>query len=252
MTAEYPKALHVAGLRALWKEAFGDTDVFLDGFFDHGFSPHRCRCVTEGEKVLSALYWFGLSYRGQKLAYLYAVATAKDCRGQGLFARLLEDVKEVLRSQGYDGILLMPSGEGLARMYEKFGFAACGTVSYHEVAAAQNRIAYREIGPTEFRALQRKLLPEGSALPGAEMLTFLASQYRFFTGDGWLAVGQVYDGKLVCQEFLGDRSAMGGLVRALDVASGSFRTPGKTVPFVWFLPLHEGCESPGYFALALD
>lgn len=252
MTAEYPKRAHVNGLRWLWKEAFGDTDDFLDGFFDHGFSPHRCRCVTEGDRVLSALYWFELSYRGQKLAYLYAVATAKDCRGKGLFARLLEDVKEVLTAQGFHGILLVPSSESLARMYERHGFSACAAVDCHEIAAGQIPAACREIGLREFAARQRNLLPEGSALPGAEMVTFLASQYRFFAGDGWLAVGQIYDGKLVCQEFLGDSSAMGGLVRALDVSEGEFRTPGKTKPFAWFLPLHEGCEGPGYFALALD
>ena len=42
MTVDYPAAGQISGLRALWKEAFGDSDVFLDAFFAHGFSPSRC------------------------------------------------------------------------------------------------------------------------------------------------------------------------------------------------------------------
>ena len=84
------------------------------------------------------------------------------------------------------------------------------------------------------------------------MLSFVASQYRFWAGSGWLAAGQVYDGMLVCQEFLGDYTAMAGLTRALGAEKGAFRTPGNTHPFGWFLPLREDCERPAYFAIALD
>ena len=97
-----------------------------------------------------------------------------------------------------------------------------------------------------------KLLPEGGVVQENALLDFLASQCHFWAGDGWLAAGQVYDGKLICQEFLGDQTAMAGLVRAVGVAEGTFRTPGKSQPFGWILPLHGGCERPAYFALALD
>ena len=66
-------------------------------------------------------------------------------------------------------------------------------------------------------------------------------------GDGLIA-----DGKLVCQEFLGDRRAMSGLLRALGVPVGTFRTVGETVPFAYLLPLRDDCERPEYFALALN
>ena len=84
------------------------------------------------------------------------------------------------------------------------------------------------------------------------MLTFLASQCHFWAGQDWLAAGYIYEGKLVCQEFLGDLTAMPGLLRALDVPEGTFRTAGDTQPFTWLLPLRPGCARPAYFALALD
>jgi len=133
MISDYPALHHIPGLRALWKEAFGDTDTFLDGFFEHGFSHRRCRCMCEDDEVLAALYWFESTYHGQRFAYLYAVATAAARRGQGLFSALLEDTKQVLIAQGYDGILLVPEDESLARMYEKFGFSkSSGMTMYIE------------------------------------------------------------------------------------------------------------------------
>lgn len=252
MTVDYPSPAQVQGLRSLWKEAFGDSDVFLDSFFESAFSPRRCRCVTEKGAVLAALYWFEVTCGAQRLAYLYAVATAKSHRGRGLFSALLADTRRVLAEEGFDGILLVPETESLGRMYQKFGFFPCTAVRTAEFQAGAEPVPFREIGPGEFARLRRGLLPGGSVLQEGADLAFLAAQCHFFAGEGWLAVGQIYDGKLVCQEYLGDESAIPGLLRALNVPVGSFRMPGEEQPFAYLLPLHENCLRPGYFALALD
>lgn len=252
MFADYPHRKYIPQLRELWKEAFGDSDVFLDGFFEHGFSDRRCRCIFDGDAPVTVLYWFDAEYRNQRFAYLYAVATARSHRGQGLFSALLEDTKQVLTESGFDGILLHPATESLGKMYAKLGFSPCTTVDIHHVSAADLPVDMRQIGPAEFANLRRSLLPAGGVLQEGHVLPFLASQYRFWAGDGWLAVGQTYGGELVCQEFLGDTRVLGGIVRALEVGEGTFRTPGKAYPFVWALPLKQGCMFPDYFALALD
>ena len=252
MTVEYPSAEQIPGLRALWKEAFGDSDVFLNAFFETGFSTSRCRCVTEGGKVAAALYWFGVTCGAQRFAYLYAVATAKSHRGRGLFSALLADTRKLLTEAGFDGILLVPESESLSRMYEKFGFAACTAVDTFPAEAGEAAAAVREIGAAEFARLRRTFLPQGAVIQEEETLAFLATQCHFWTGADFLAVGQIYDGKLVCMEFLGSRAAAPGLLRALNVPAGTFRTPGGERPFAWLLPLHGDCGRPAYFGLALD
>lgn len=252
MHIDYPSWGAVPALRALWKEAFSDTDVFLDAFFESAFSPRRCRCITEGEGVLAALYWFEGTCADQRFAYLYAVATARAHRGRGLFSALLADTKSVLAAQGYDGILLVPESESLGRMYEKFGFFPCTRVNTGKVCAADWETPFREIGPAEFAARRRALLPPCSVIQEGETLRFLGSQYRFWTGENWLAAGQIYEGKLVCQEFLGDRSVLPGLLRALGVETGTCRMPGDGEAFAYLLPLQPGCLEPRYFGLALD
>ena len=252
MHIDYPSCGAIPGLRELWKEAFSDTDAFLDAFFETGFSPRRCRCVMDGGQVLAALYWFEGSCEGQRFAYLYVVATAVSHRGRGLFGALLADTEKVLTAEGFDGILLVPQTESLGRMYEKFGFSPCTAVKTREVCAASEAVVFRETGPAEFAARRRELLPAHSVLQEGETLTFLASQCRFWAGEDWLAVGQIYEGKLVCQEFLGDASALPGLLWALGIERGSCRMPGTEAVFAYLLPLRPGCVRPQYFGLALD
>lgn len=252
MVFDYPAPAQIPMLRALWKEAFADTDDFLDAFFRTGFHPRRCRCITEKEAVTAALYWFEVTCRGQRFAYLYAVATAKKHRGRGLFSALLEDTKSILTDAGFDGILLVPETEALGRMYEKFGFLPCTFLREQTVEAGAQKLPIRQISADSYSLLRRQMLPEDAVLQEGEMLPFLSTQYSFWAGQGWLALGQSDDGKLICREFLGDERAMPGFLRSLGVPCGHFRCPGTQRPFAWLLPLQPHCVRPSYFGLALD
>ncbi len=130
MTIKCPTREDIPGLRRLWQQAFGDGDAYLDAFFSTGFSPERCLFAGDAQ---AACYWLDCSCRGQKIAYLYAVATAEDRRGQGLCRALMSRVKEVLREQGYAGILLVPGSEALRAMYRKLGF--CNATTLREFSA---------------------------------------------------------------------------------------------------------------------
>ena len=45
-------------LRALWQQAFHDSDSFLDRFFHTAFSPARSRLAAVDGVIAAALYWF--------------------------------------------------------------------------------------------------------------------------------------------------------------------------------------------------
>ena len=101
MRIDKPAPGSEAALRRLWQQAFHDDDAFLDIFFDVAFSHDRCRCVTIDGEIVAVLYWFDCSCCGQRMAYLYAIATDKDRRGQGLCRALMEDTHRHLVSRGY-------------------------------------------------------------------------------------------------------------------------------------------------------
>ena len=100
MIINQPQSSHIPALRQLWKQAFGDPDAFLDGFFETGFSPDRCRCIMLDQQILAALYWFDCTWNGKKIAYLYAVATDLQYRGNGLCRALMENTHLHLKFLG--------------------------------------------------------------------------------------------------------------------------------------------------------
>lgn len=242
----------IPGLRALWKDAFGDSDAFLDAFFSTGFAPERCRCIVEEGKILAALYWFDVTCQDRKLAYLYAIATDSAHRNLGLCRRLVEDTRSALTARGYEGLLLVPEDGGLSRMYGKMGFAPCTTVSEFLCGPQIPAAAYHKIDRAIYQLRRRDLLPKGSALQEGENLAFLEAQATFYSGPGFLAAAVIEGTQLRCLELLGDESAAPGLVTALGCSSGSFRCPGKGKDFAMLCPLTPDCPTPTYFGLAFD
>lgn len=242
----------IPGLRRLWKDAFGDTDAFLDAFFRTAYDAERCRCVIEDHEPVAALYWFDCELDGAKLAYIYAVATAHAHRGKGLCRMLMEDAMVVLTYTGYQGALLVPQEPWLIEMYGKMGFVPATGVSEFHVMAADTPIPVRRIGPTRFARRRRELLPHQGVIQTGENVLFLNTQAALYMGDGWLAAAIEVDGMLWCPEFLGDPALAPGLVKALGYREGSFRVPGSDRPFSMFRPLAEDCPTPSFFGLAFD
>lgn len=215
-------------LRRLWKEAFQDDDVYLDAFFEAAFDPCRCRVLTHGQALLGAAYWLNCSLENQRLAYVYAVAIARDHRGQGLGSALMDGLHRALAQQGYDGVLLVPGSESLRQYYRRFGYR---TVSYHRefLAAAERSIPVTEIDACRYFLLRRQLLPEKGVIQENENMRLLARFARFYEADGAIAAVSPEDGS--CFELLGDPHRAGGIAAALGLSACRVRTPGSQRPY---------------------
>lgn len=248
MNIDYPLQEHLDGLRRLWQEAFGDSDDFLDEFFARGFAPDRCRCVTLDGEVVAALYWFDCRLDGRPLAYLYAVATAKNHRGKGLCRSLVENTNAHLKELGYSGILLVPA-EGLEALYEKAGYVPCTRIREFSCSAAAEKADLRELDAGEFAQLRREYLPsDGVEQPDMEFFHVLA---RFYAGADFLVAVSREENAFFAPELLGNADAAPEILAALGANSGTFRTPGEEKPFAMYHPL-TGAAMPGYFGLAFD
>ena len=239
-----------AGLRQLWKEAFGDTDAFLDIFFARGYDPKRCRCIREQGKVVAALYWFDCSLDGRKIAYLYAVATAKSHRGQGLCHRLMADTHALLRAEGYAGAILVPGEGGLFRFYAAMGYQTIPCIRQGQYTPSDPCTAVTRLSVDAYAELRRQLLPKNAVVQEGENLSFLSEIATLYGGSGWVMAASTQGEDLTAMEFLGDTAEIPGILAALGKKSGSFRTPGND-PFAMYLPF-DGGTAPAYFGLAFD
>jgi len=242
----------IPALRRLWKEAFGDTDAFLDNFFSTGFCSDRCRIAKEDGALLGALYWFEFQWGEKRLAYLYAVATAKAFQGQKICSRLMEDTHKHLLSLGFSGTVLVPGSASLFDFYGKLGYVRFGGICELSATAGATPVSLRKIPAADYMEERKEYLPSGSILPVEETLPFLNSLLSFYEGDGWLLAAAEEAGCLAGKEFLGDIAQLPGILCGLGMEKGSFRTPGAEKPFAMFHSFGGAENAPDYFAFALD
>lgn len=251
MNIDKPDKSQVMGLRTLWREAFGDTDEFLDMFFSTAFSPERCACVTVDDDVAAALYWFDCECYGERVAYIYAVATAKAYRGQKLCHRLMEYTHNRLKDSGYSTAVLVPVTESLFGFYGTMGYKTCSYVSEVAVQADKDRIALQKIDKNEYAKLRRIYLPDGGVVQESENLDFLEQQAEFYSSDEFVLAARVEKGKFYGVEFLGNTEKLPSVLTALKEKEGQFRIVGKDRPFAMCYPINSN-KVPTYFGLAFD
>lgn len=242
----------IAELKKLWQEAFGDSEETLDVFFSRGFSEDRFLCIQEDGIPVSALYWFDCYLQGHKLAYLYALATAKSHRGKGLASSLMAQAHACLKEQGYAGALLVPGSDDLFAFYEKMGYRTATTVTEFPCVWADRSVPVLELTSAEYARLRRAFLPKGGVVQEGATISYLQGQMHFYAGKDFLLCASVQDGTLLAQELLGNPQAAPHILRALGAPKGCFRTVGADKAFSMFLPLQEDCPAPAYFGLALD
>lgn len=252
MTIDTPRKSQIPALRALWQEAFGDSEAFLDCFFQVAFSPDRCRCLVIDDTPVAALYWFDCTCSRRRVAYLYAVATAKAYRGKGLCHALMADTHRHLAMLGYAGTMLVPGDPTLFTLYKKMGYAVCSHVTEFARCAASVPARVREIGIDDYAASRRRFLPRGGVLQERESLAFLQAQASLYAGEGFLLAARREGATLRGLELLGDASVAPGILAALGCREGHFRAPGSDKPFAMYRPLDAAAMPPAYFGLAFD
>ena len=250
MKIEHPALCHIPQLKQLWMASFEDTDAFVDRFFQVAFSPERCLCVLEADIPVAVAYWFDVRFSEKKAAYIYAVATDSNHRGQGLCRGLMDRLQHLLAQQGYAGTILVPGDPGLREMYAKMGYQDFGGIQEFSCAAAGAPLPVTQIPLEEYAALRAMLLPEDGVVQEGENLAFLKQFYRFYRTDAHVFAAASTGCELFAAELLGDPTAAPGILAAFGVPSGVFRIPGNT-PYAMYRSI-DGQPAPGYFAFAFD
>lgn len=115
------------GLKKLWKMAFGDSDIYINDFFEHfgensSFVAERDGSVVSGIHLLPAGYFFNGEGKRLNCVYAYALATMPEYRNMGLASAVVKaSIDSSLES--YDCNIICPAGLGLFPFYEGLGYS---------------------------------------------------------------------------------------------------------------------------------
>lgn len=251
MIIKTPEAGDLEGMKTLWQEAFGDTDAFIEAFFRTAFSPDRSR-IAVADGPVAALYWFDCQWKGKTLAYIYAVATRKECRGRGICRQLMEATHKELARLGYAGALLVPAQKPLFDFYGKMGYRPCCPVTVCTGVAAGEPVMLQSIGAQDYASARRAWLPAGSVEQDGTALEFLGTYCDFYAGEQVLFAAGRHEDQVYFQEFFGDTEKIPGILAALGGKAGSVRIPGSLKPLAMYHSLDGADDLPGYFGIPLD
>lgn len=122
--------------KALWKQAFGDTDEFIDWYFDNKVLPGQSLGMFDNG-LISVLHMlpFTVSVQHRPLlsAFIAGAATDISRRGEGLMRTLLRESLALMKQRG---ILLTHLYPFKHEFYERLGWAAYSHVRKQSVTAA--------------------------------------------------------------------------------------------------------------------
>lgn len=114
----------------LWKEVFGDSDEFISSFINDIYNADNMLCIEQAGKIVSMLHFIPFEMNGSKVAYIYAVATDADARGQGYATKLIKQAIEKAQAEGYKAIFTLPADDMLRSFYSQFGFKGRYTIKF--------------------------------------------------------------------------------------------------------------------------
>ncbi len=124
--------------KALWKEAFSDTDAFIDWYFANKVLDGHSLCMFEDGKLISIVHMIPYTIRIQgkpvKSAFISGVATSLSRRGEGLMRTMLLESLGLLRQRGIIITHLYPFSHAF---YENFGWTAYTHVNRQTVSEAR-------------------------------------------------------------------------------------------------------------------
>lgn len=122
--------------KALWKQAFDDTDVFIDWYFANKVLPGQSIGIFD-RGLISVLHMLpftvSVQHRALPSAFIAGAATDNSRRGEGLMRTLLRESLALMMRRGILMTHLYPFNHGF---YERLGWAAYSHVRKQNITAA--------------------------------------------------------------------------------------------------------------------
>lgn len=154
--------------KPLYREIFPeDTEAFLDFYYKE--RPKRILAMEEDGQIIAMLHLnpFLISFFGKEItaSYIYAVATKKEKRRQGIMGELLRYAFQLLKEEGEVFCILIPVAESI---YSPYGFRTVTKLALEESEPEEGKNVLYAV-PTKALLERRKkealLDSEEDALP---------------------------------------------------------------------------------------
>ncbi|MBP2654033.1 MAG: hypothetical protein H6Q73_1602 [Firmicutes bacterium] len=147
----------IARLKQIWKRCFGDSDRYIDFFYNNRYKPEETIILLDDGEIATMLVTFPMRIMGPdgrsfSTMYLYAFGTDPKFRGRGFGTQIISFADRHLSLQGLDTAITVPADDGMFEYFGREGY----TESFFMREA---RIWRKEIRPNAFGGEITKALP---------------------------------------------------------------------------------------------
>ena len=151
----------IPALIELWAQCFGDPPAVVQNFFDTLWENILVFTIEDNTSMLTAM---PVRWQERDAAYLYAVATHPEHRGQGLCRDLMAYAEQHLLEHGYSYTTLHPAGESLYDFYGAMGYE---TTFYCEKTMFHGKHAHsvHAVSPDTYAMCRKKFCTDGVEYP---------------------------------------------------------------------------------------
>lgn len=157
----------------LWKQAFGDSEEYIEMFLAENASLCKIVIYRAEGKIASATYLLPVSYAradhtNAKAWYLYAAATLPEYRGNGFFGEVLGFIQEWF----LEPVFLVPAQKSLISYYERHGFfvwlAECVEKREQSEVSKTGQVCVCDCTPEEYWGYRKALLSSCGSVQWSE------------------------------------------------------------------------------------
>ena len=150
-------------LRELWQLTFGDSQEYMDCFFDRCPGPEHILVLEQDGAVQAMTAWFDMPLVGAggtqwPAAYLYAVATHPETRGRGYAGQLLAFCGRWLKERGFACLTTVPARPDLHVFFGANGFEENFTLARSGFVPGKGRAELKPVDGAQYARIREGFL----------------------------------------------------------------------------------------------
>ena len=240
----------VPALAELWQLCFGDPAETAGEFLESNWEHILVFQTRNASAMLTAM---PVSWQGHSAAYLYAVGTHPDHRGQGLCRELMAFAEKELYRRGFCYTILSPAEPSLFKFYGKMGYYPSFFAEHREFTDENSDLSAVSVSAAEYGRLRESRDPNAVLYP--EWLLKLQESFGTLLriGETGCAAVERHGESYLVRELLADdpAAAAAAVCRYCGLPKITCKIPGKT-PYGMAKPLLDLPLCPSWLGLAFE